>query len=188
MSTRFQRDLDWYLDTFGLIVTDFLFLEGQRERGPTMAFIRCDRGAQPADHHTLAMTLGPTPGYVHSAYQVNDLDSLAAGGSYLDERGYNRAWGVGRHILGSQIFDYWRDPDRLMMEHFTDGDLFDSSVETGWSPMSAANLYQWGPPVTRDFLDTVPSPHLDRSVVNALREDNELDLPRLLALVKAMTP
>jgi hypothetical protein len=119
---------------------------------------------------------------------VNDLDSLAAGGSYLEERGYNRAWGVGRHILGSQIFDYWRDPDRLMMEHFTDGDLFDSSVETGWSPMSTANLYQWGPPVTRDFLDTAPSPHLVRSVVDALRADNELDLPRLLALVKAMTP
>ena len=41
-----------------LIVSDFLFFPGQRERGPTMSFIRCDRGAEPADHHTLAMALG----------------------------------------------------------------------------------------------------------------------------------
>ena len=188
MSTSFQRDLDWYLQTFGLIVSDFLFLEGQRERGPSMAFIRCDNGETPSDHHTIAMTVGPRPGYVHSAYQVLDLDALAAGGAYLAERGYRRAWGIGRHIQGSQIFDYWRDPERLMVEHFTDGDLFDCSVETGWSPMTSANLAQWGPPVTRDFLDIAPSPSLVTSVVSSLRGDNELDIPRLRALMKAMSP
>jgi catechol 2,3-dioxygenase-like lactoylglutathione lyase family enzyme len=188
MSTSFQRDLDWYLETFGLIVSDFLFLEGQRERGPSMAFIRCDNGETPSDHHTLAMTVGPRPGYVHSAYQVLDLDALAAGGAYLAERGYRRAWGIGRHIQGSQIFDYWRDPERIMVEHFTDGDLFDCTVDTGWSPMTSANLAQWGPPVTRDFLDIEPSPSLVTSVVSSLRGDNELDIPRLRALMKAMAP
>ncbi len=77
----FGRALDWYLDTLGMIVSDFLFLDGQRDRGPTMAFIRCDLGSVPADHHTLAMHLGPGTGYVHSAYQVTDLDSIAAGES-----------------------------------------------------------------------------------------------------------
>jgi len=84
LETRvFARALDWYLDTLGMIVSDFLFLDGQRGRGPTMAFIRCDLGGVPADHHTLAMHLGPGTGYVHSAYQVTDLDSIAAGGEYL---------------------------------------------------------------------------------------------------------
>ncbi|WP_447644082.1 VOC family protein [Nocardioides zeae] len=78
-SDRFRASLDWYLDHLGLIVSDFLHFPGQRERGPTMAFIRCDRGATPADHHTLAMTLGPRSRYVHSAYEVADLDALAAG-------------------------------------------------------------------------------------------------------------
>ncbi|MEU6039431.1 VOC family protein [Actinomadura sp. NPDC047616] len=183
----FHRALDWYLDNLGMIVSDFLFLDGQRERGPTMAFIRCDRGADPADHHTLAMHLGPGTGYVHSAYQVADLDALAAGGEYLAERGYRRAWGIGRHIQGSQIFDYWRDPDRLMLEHFTDGDLFDASVEAGWAPMSATGLAQWGPPVTRDFLGTRPSPALVRTVLRALRDDNEIDTARLAGLMKAMS-
>ena len=124
-TTRFRAALDWYLDTLGLIVSDFLHLDGQRERGPVMAFIRCDQGSVPTDHHTLAMLLAPQTGYVHSAYQVTDLDEVAASGQYLRDRGYRHSWGIGRHIQGSQIFDYWRDPDKLMFEHYADGDVFD---------------------------------------------------------------
>ena len=46
-TTRFRPALDWYLRHLGLIVSDFLYLDGQRERGPAMAFIRCDRGSEP---------------------------------------------------------------------------------------------------------------------------------------------
>ncbi len=183
---RFGAALDWYTATLGLVVSDFLFVPGQRDRGPTMAFLRCDLGSTPADHHTLAMHLSPGTGYVHSAYQVTDLDAIAAGGEYLAERGYHRAWGIGRHVQGSQLFDYWRDPDHLMVEHFTDGDLFDASVEPGWAEMSASGLSQWGPPVTRDFLGTSPSPALLRDVLGALRGATELDPARLLGLMKAM--
>jgi hypothetical protein len=123
-STTYTESLNWYLDHFGLIVSDFLYYPGQRERGPAMSFIRCDRGSTPTDHHTLAMALGPSDRYVHSAYQVCDLDAIAAGGEYLGELGYRRSWGIGRHIQGSQIFDYWRDPDGFLVEHFADGDMF----------------------------------------------------------------
>ncbi|MFE0382542.1 VOC family protein [Streptomyces bungoensis] len=188
LETRvFIRALDWYVDTLGMIVSDFLFLDGQRQRGPTMAFIRCDQGSTPVDHHTLALHLGPGTGYVHSAYQVTDLDAIAAGGEYLAERGYRRSWGIGRHIQGSQLFDYWRDPDRFMLEHFADGDLFSCDLEPGWAPMSASGLAQWGPPVTRDFLGASPSPAKLREVMTALRGDNELDPARLLGLMKAMS-
>ena len=144
-----------------------------------MSFIRCDRGTTPTDHHTLAMTLGPRNRYVHSAYQVADLDALAAGGEYLREQGFHRSWGIGRHIEGSQIFDYWRDPDGLLVEHFTDGDLFDCTLEPGWSPMTASGLAQWGPPATKDFLGLTPgreSLHELASMARALRDDNEFDL------------
>ncbi|WP_329375114.1 VOC family protein [Streptomyces sp. NBC_01483] len=188
LETRvFARTLDWYLDTLGMIASDFLFLDGQRGRGPTMAFIRCDQGSVAVDHHTLALHLGPGTGYVHSAYQVTDLDAIGAGGEYLTERGYQRSWGIGRHIQGSQLFDYWRDPDHFMLEHFADGDLFSCDLEPGWAPMSASGLAQWGPPVTRDFLGTNPSPAKLREVMTALRGDNELDPARLLGLMKAMS-
>ncbi|WP_183092741.1 VOC family protein [Nocardioides stalactiti] len=187
-STRYVETLDWYLQHLGLIVSDFKYFEGQRERGPTMSFIRCDRGSEPTDHHTLAMTLGPRNRYVHSAYQVADLDALAAGGQHLLDRGYFRSWGIGRHIEGSQVFDYWRDPDGLLVEHFTDGDLFDNTLEPGWSPMTASGLAQWGPPASLDFLGASPlraeSLRELGSMVGALRDDNEFDLHRLRGLMK----
>jgi len=186
-TTRYLETLNWYLEHLGLIVSDFLYYPGQRARGPAMSFIRCDRGATPTDHHTLAMVLGPANRYVHSAYQVADLDCLAAGGEYLLDRGYRRSWGIGRHIQGSQIFDYWRDPDGFMVEHFSDGDLFDSTLDAGWAPMTASGLAQWGPPATKDFLGLNPgreSLQELRAIVNALRADNEFDLHRLRGLLK----
>jgi len=186
-TTTYIQTLNWYLEHLGLIVSDFKYYQGQRERGPTMSFIRCDRGATPTDHHTLAMTLGPRNRYVHSAYQVGDLDALAAGGEYLRERGFHRSWGIGRHIEGSQIFDYWRDPDGLLVEHFADGDLFDCTLEPGWSPMTASGLAQWGPPVTKDFLGLTPGREFLgelRAIGGALRDDNEFDIQRLRGLLK----
>ena len=189
-STTYVKTLNWYLDHLGLIVSDFLYYAAQRERGPVMSFIRCDRGATPADHHTLALTLGPSNRYLHSAYQVADIDSLAAGGEYLLDRGYQRSWGVGRHAQGSQIFDYWRDPDGFMVEHFSDGDMFDCTLEPGWAPLTASGLAQWGPPVTKDFLGLSPvreSLRELRAVASALRGDNEFDLRRLRGLMKVAT-
>ena len=185
-SNRYIETLNWYLDHFGLIVSDFLYYAGQRERGPTMSFIRCDRGGVPSDHHTLAMALGPANRYVHSAYQVSDLDALAAGGEFLHEQGYFRSWGIGRHIQGSQLFDYWRDPDGFLVEHFTDGDMFDDTVETGWAPFTASGLAQWGPPASKDFLGIDPKHARDEAaaVVTALRERNEFDVRRLIGLLK----
>jgi hypothetical protein len=185
-STRYTQALNWYLYNLGMIVSDFLYYPGQRDRGPVMSFMRCDRGAVPTDHHTLAMTLGPVNRYVHSAYQVCDLDALAAGGEYLRERGYFRSWGIGRHIQGSQLFDYWRDPDGFLVEHFADGDMFDNTLEPGWAPFTASGLSQWGPAVTKDFLGINPKalPHEARSILNALRDHNEFTLTRLRGLMK----
>jgi catechol 2,3-dioxygenase-like lactoylglutathione lyase family enzyme len=189
-TTRYRRTLDWYLDNLGLIVSDFLYFEGQRERGPVMSFIRCDNGSVPSDHHTLALVLGPANRYVHSAYEVADLDALAAGGEQLREQGYRRSWGIGRHIQGSQVFDYWRDPDGLLLEHYADGDVFDASLEPGWAPMTVSGLAQWGPPATADFLGITPGRESARealAVVRALRDkDNEFDAQRLAGLVKAV--
>ena len=185
-TTTYRAALDWYLDTLGMIVSDFLYFPGQRERGPTMSFIRCDRGSIPSDHHTLALALGPANRYVHSAYQVSDLDALAAGGEYLKDLGYQRSWGIGRHIQGSQIFDYWRDPDGFMVEHFTDGDMFDNTLEPGWAEFTASGLAQWGPPATADFLGTSPR-HARaevRELLAALRGNNEFDVHRLIGLLK----
>jgi hypothetical protein len=185
-TTKYIETLTWYLDHLGMIVSDFLYYPARRVRGPVMSFIRCDRGQTPADHHTLAMALGPSNRYIHSAYQVSDIDAMAVGSRYLAELGYHRSWGIGRHIQGSQIFDYWRDPDGFLVEHFSDGDVFDCTLEPGWAPFTASGLSQWGPPITKDFLGIAPgreSLRELRSVISALRGDNEFDLTSLRGLL-----
>jgi hypothetical protein len=185
-TTKYLETLNWYLDHLGMIVSDFLYYPGRRSRGPVMSFIRCDRGQTPSDHHTLAIALGPSNRYIHSAYQVSDIDAMAAGSRYLAERGYRRSWGIGRHIQGSQIFDYWRDPDGFLVEHFSDGDMFDCTLEPGWAPFTASGLSQWGPPITKDFLGMAPgreSLRELRSVISALRGDNEFDLAGLRGML-----
>src|SRR5205823_10973799 len=92
---------------------------------PVGAFMRCDCGDMLTDHHTLAMMQLPdAPRFGHAAWEVSGLDDLMLGHTYLKARKRPHAWGVGRHILGSQIFDYWRDPWGNELEHWTDGDLF----------------------------------------------------------------
>ncbi len=186
-TTRYAETLNWYLENLGLIVSDFKYFAGQRDRGPTMSFIRCDQGSVPTDHHTLAMLLGPRNRYVHSAFEVADLDTLAAGGEYLRDQGYHRSWGIGRHIEGSQIFDYWRDPDGFLVEHYSDGDVFDCTLDPGWSEMTASGLAQWGPPASKDFLGLTPQQALRElaAMPGALAGDNEFDLTRLRGLLKA---
>ena len=184
---KYLETLNWYLDHLGMIVSDFLYYPGRRDRGPVMSFIRCDRGQTPADHHTLAIALGPSNRYIHSAYQVSDIDAMAAGSRYLAELGYHRSWGIGRHIQGSQIFDYWRDPDGFMVEHFSDGDMFDCSLEPGWAAFTASGLSQWGPPITKDFLGIArgrESLRELRSIIGALRHDNEFDLTSLRGMLR----
>ena len=53
-------------------------------------------------------------------------------------------WGIGRHVLGSQLFDYWYDPDGMEFEHYTDGDLFTAGHETHYVPLELAGIWAWG--------------------------------------------
>ena len=62
----------------------------------------------------------------------------------MRDRGWKHAWGMGRHLLGSQIFDYWEDPWGDKHEHYCDGDLFTADQPTGVHPASKAGMAQWG--------------------------------------------
>ena len=56
---------------------------------------------------------------------------------------YKHSWGVGRHLLGGQIFDCWRDPWGQKHEHYADGDLFDSAQEPGYHVLDRQGLVRW---------------------------------------------
>ena len=115
---------------------------------------------------------------MHSAYQVGDLDALAAGGEYLRERGYHRSWGIGRHIQGSQIFDYWRDPDGFLVEHFSRRRHVRHHPGAG---LGAVHRLRAGAVGTAGHRRTSSAsaprriPDELRSMISALRDNNEFD-------------
>lgn len=138
----------WYHRHFGLLKSDAVAFGGTE----LVQFCRCNRGATVTDHHTLliAQARSPRPSLNHAAWEVCDLDDVWLGHEALAERGHRHHWGVGRHTLGSQIFDYWRDPWGHVHEHFTDGDLLDASHRLGVHGFDDAGS-QWGPQIPPDF-------------------------------------
>ena len=75
--------------------------------------------------------LGPEDGYVHAAFEAQDVDALGAGAEWLQRQGWVKSWGIGRHVLGSQLFCYHDDPHGFAVEHYADGDIFDSALSDG---------------------------------------------------------
>ena len=117
------------------------------------SFMHCGLGDKYTDHHTVAVITSPdgTNRFDHTAFEVLDLDDLMQGQAYLKARNYEHAWGVGRHIQGSQIFDYWRDPWGHKHEHWTDGDLVNRETPAGLAPISTDELSQWAPTLDQSF-------------------------------------
>ncbi len=144
--TDVARNLRWYTEVLGLLPSDFI-VETQNEP-PVAAFLRLNRGDAWTDHHTVALFHAPEDHVHHASFEVQDLDAQFHGNAWMVSQGWTPVWGVGRHILGSQIFDYWRDPSGNIIEHFTDGDLYKHDSPLGVTPASDDSLYQWGPPMT----------------------------------------
>jgi catechol 2,3-dioxygenase-like lactoylglutathione lyase family enzyme len=140
----FRASEAWYKARFGFITSDEI------EAAPGFAigaFLRCDRGDTPTDHHTLFLLQSPSgaPRFNHAAFEVADFDDLMRGHTHLKRAQRTPAWGVGRHILGSQIFDYWKDPWGHELEHWTDGDMFTAADGSHTATLHDLLNVQWGP-------------------------------------------
>ncbi|MGH1493566.1 MAG: VOC family protein [Acidimicrobiales bacterium] len=138
----FRASEAWYKKHFGLVTSDEIALDENRSLG---AFLRCDRGSMHVDHHTLFCVGSGKPDFNHAAFEVADFDDLMTGHTHLQNASRQHQWGIGRHILGSQIYDYWRDPFGHMVEHWTDGDLFNDEVAPQTVGIGELLGSQWGP-------------------------------------------
>ena len=176
---EFGRNANWYMKTLGLIASDVEVLVELGE--PIVAFMRFDRGDTPSDHHSIVVASAPEDGYLHAAFESTDVDALGAGAEWLQQQGWVKSWGIGRHVLGSQLFCYHIDPHGFEVEHYTDGDMFDASHPTGYHEAGLPGLYLWGPVLPPHFVDTSMTPARLARVIRGLRTSEEFTLKRLLA-------
>jgi catechol 2,3-dioxygenase-like lactoylglutathione lyase family enzyme len=140
----FRRSERWYKDRFGILTSDEIPISETKALG---AFMRCDRGSELTDHHSLFLLEHPeAPKFLHAAFEVHDFDDLMTGHDYLLKRGRTHNWGIGRHIYGSQIFDYWADPWGHEVEHWTDGDRLTAYIPPNLGDLKQLLATQWGAP------------------------------------------
>jgi hypothetical protein len=180
-TTDFPTMAQWYMRHLGVIPTDVQYLA---DGSPNLCFFRLDRGVWPADHHSLVLAGGLEDKYEHSAYEVVDLDALGQGHNVLRAAGHRHMWGIGRHVLGSQLFDYWYDPDGMEFEHYADGDLFTAEHETHYVPLELSSIWAWGD-------DVPPSMGVKRDLgtvykILRLLATGRISLKRLKLLGQAM--
>jgi catechol 2,3-dioxygenase-like lactoylglutathione lyase family enzyme len=177
----FQATCGWYTRNFGFIPSDILLLP---DGSPAGVFLRLNLGATPADHHTLTLVQGVAPAFSHAAFEVVDADAVGMGHQVMREAGWQHAWGIGRHILGSQVFDYWKDPWGCKHEHYSDGDLFTEESPAGLHEISRKAMAQWGPPMPRSFTKPRLTPGLVASIAANLRRSPDLSIGKLITLAR----
>ena len=151
------------------------FAEGSATYG---AFFRCDRGNIPTDHHTFFIIsnmnadMAPegqaiNPQLSHASFEVSNLDDVWRGHMQLktkaefDNQRYDIAWGVGRHVLGSHIYDYWHDPYGHVHEHMSDGDRMTRNFGQRIHKISGLGPNghnQWGPTVKESGIRNLDGP------------------------------
>ncbi len=141
-SSDVPRSVKFYSDTLGLRLSDHC--------GENIAFMH---GAHCSDHHVLAFARSDGPGLHHSSWDVASIDEVGLGMQQMMDAGHANGWGVGRHVLGSNYFNYVRDPWGSFAEYSYDIDFIGSDTE--WRAQDHPpedSFYVWGPRPPEDFV------------------------------------
>ena len=140
---KFAETLNWYREMLGFIGSDDLYA-GEPDN-VIASFSRCDAGDAYVDHHTFFTMVSDRAGLNHISFEVEDIDDVFVGHEYLaSKKKYAHMWGIGRHVPGSQVFDYWEDPWGRVHEHWADSDRLNTHSGTNIVPVEEGLKSQWG--------------------------------------------
>ncbi|QQS10572.1 MAG: VOC family protein [Rhodospirillales bacterium] len=144
----------WFRDTLGFIGSDDVYA-GAKEN-VIGSFNRLDRGDEYVDHHVFFAVHNDRAGLNHVSYEVPDVDAVLKDHAHLKSLGrYEHMWGVGRHLLGSQVYDYWSDPWGRVHERWADTDRLNASDGSNLLSVEDGFQSQWGEPPPEKFLRNV---------------------------------
>ena len=144
-STDVDASRDFYVDGLGFRISDAV-------GGGFAWFLRCS-----SDHHNMLLMPSPVPCLNHYAIEMDDVDAIGlAGREVVAERADCAVTGIGRHVVGANLFWYLLDPAGGMFELFADMDQIvdDERWEAeqrrdDWDPLTIA---AWEPsPAKPDF-------------------------------------
>lgn len=152
MTPDVKTGTKWFRETLGLVSSDDVYA-GDKDN-IIATFNRVDQGKKFVDHHTFLCIGGEKAGLNHMAFEVHDIDDVFMGHAHLKNmEKYKHMWGMGRHILGSQVFDYWCDPWGRVHEHWTDSDMLNDKNPSNLIAAEDGLDSQWGPRAPEEFIN-----------------------------------
>jgi catechol 2,3-dioxygenase-like lactoylglutathione lyase family enzyme len=151
---KVHETVQWFRDMLGFICSDDVYA-GEKDN-LIGSFNRCDCGDDYVDHHVFFALAHEKAGLNHLSFEVPDIDDVFMGHQYLRQFGrYEHMWGIGRHLLGSQVYDYWADPWGRVHEHWADSDRLNVANGSNTVPVEEALVSQWGEPPPDRFVNHV---------------------------------
>ena len=152
MTPKFHETVSWFREMLGFVCSDDVY--AGEKNNLIGSFNRCDRGDAYVDHHVFFCLNHAKTGVNHLSFEVPDIDDVAMGHDYLAQFGkYEHMWGIGRHVLGSQVYDYWADPWGRVHEHWADSDRLNLANGSNLVPAEEALTSQWGEAPPAKFID-----------------------------------
>lgn len=157
-TTDVEASRAFYVDGLGFKVSDSF--------GSFAYFIRCSN-----DHHNMLLAPSRVPVMNHYALEMDDADAIGlAGSKIVAERPDCSVTGLGRHVVGANMFWYLLDPAGGMFELYADMDqIHDDDAwaaeqfRDDWNPFEVA---AWNSSVIKaDFFEPA-----DIDAIGAARE------------------
>jgi catechol 2,3-dioxygenase-like lactoylglutathione lyase family enzyme len=145
-------------DVLGMLAfcSSMLGLRLSDRSGDVIAFLHTPHGS---DHHLVAFAKSDGPGLHHSSWDVPGLDEVGQGMDQMRSAGYGEGWGVGRHVLGSNYFNYVQDPWGSFCEYSAGIDHVPAGLDWPAADHPAEDaLFVWGPPVPTHFITNQETP------------------------------
>lgn len=141
-TTDVPAAIDFYTRILGMRLSD--------RSGDGICFMH---GIHGSDHHMIAFAKSGAPGLHHCSWDVGSINEIGKGAMQMAEKGFQKGWGVGRHVLGSNYFHYVRDPWGSYSEYSADIDFIPSTCDwdAGDYPPEDS-IYLWGPEIPKDFI------------------------------------
>ena len=149
---KLRGSIAWIRHHIGIIGSDEVFVEDDEDK-VVASFNRIDAGQEYVDHHVFLFIQNERAGLNHVSFEVPDFDDVVMGHEYLVSKDkYEHVWGLGRHVLGSQIYDYWKDPWDRVHEHWCDTDVLNTDYGTKLVSAELGFGSQWGEPPPGEFI------------------------------------
>lgn len=106
-----EKLIAFYRDILGFAETDWI--------GDVATFMTCNH-----EHHVVNILNAPVTKIHHIAFQLRESADHIRCADYLTATGIRTEWGPSRHTAGHNLAAYHYDPDRTLIELYTDMDIY----------------------------------------------------------------